>query len=188
MKLTKEWLKENNPCSDGYKYAVENLLGLDTQEILEKLMSNNKFEWGNWFLTKLMNKGQCVEYSVFAAENVLGIYEKQYPKDDRPRKAIEAAQKYLANPSADAARAADPAAAAAYAAAYAAYDAAAAAARAAAYAAADAARAAAARAADPSAAAAAADAAAAAAARADAANLKTKIINFGLELINQDYF
>jgi predicted lipid-binding transport protein (Tim44 family) len=81
---------------------------------------------------------------------VLPIFEKAYPKDDRPRKAIEAARAYALNPSketayaahaaaraADVAYAAAPAAAAANAAANAAYaaaDAAAYAATAAAYA------------------------------------------------------
>ena len=136
MKLTKKWLKEHNACEDGYEYALENLLGLGIKETVEKLMSDNKFDWANWYLTKFFNKKQSVEYAIFAAESVLGIYEKQYPKDDRPRKAIEAAKECLKNPS-------DAAYAAAYAVAYAA-----------------------ARTADA------------------AAELKTKIINYGLDLIN----
>jgi len=119
-------------------------------------------------------KEDSVKLAIFCAEKVLPIYEKRYPKDDRVRKAIEAAKIYLADASemnrfaaADAAARAADAAYAAYAAnaAYAAYAAANAAANAAnaAYAAANAANAAyaAARAAD--AAYAAADAAARAA-------------------------
>ena len=33
------------------------------------------------------------------AEEVLFIFEKKYPKDDRPRKAIEAAVNWLENPT-----------------------------------------------------------------------------------------
>jgi len=40
-----------------------------------------------------------VSYAVFAAEQVLPFYEKKYPNDDRPRKAIEAAKKCIDNPS-----------------------------------------------------------------------------------------
>jgi len=64
-----------------------------------------------------------VSFAILCAEAVLSIYEIKYPNDDRPRKAIEAAKKYLRHPSADAARAAYAAYAAAdaaYAAAYAA--------------------------------------------------------------------
>jgi hypothetical protein len=106
-----------------------------------------------------------LKLAIFAAEQVLPIFEKYDPNDKRPRKAIEAAKKVLdkdiRNTSTHAARAA----------AYADADAAADAARAAAYADADAAaaRAAAADAAADAAARAAADAARAAAYAADAA-------------------
>ena len=42
-----------------------------------------------------MTKKQYVAYAIFAAEQVIDIYEKQYPIDDRPRMAIEAAKKVL---------------------------------------------------------------------------------------------
>jgi hypothetical protein len=63
-------------------------------------------------------------FAADCAEHVLGIYEKQYPKDDRPRKAIQAARDF-ANGLIDAAAYADYAAnaAAAAAAAYADYNA-----------------------------------------------------------------
>jgi hypothetical protein len=98
-------------------------------------------------------KEDSVALAVFAAEKVLRFYEKRYPGDVRPRKAIGVAKRYLdTGENADAAYAAAAAAyaaadAAAYATAYAAYAAAADAAYAAtaaayAYAAADAAAAA----------------------------------------------
>ena len=58
---------------------------------------------------------KSVKMAIFSAESVLGIFEKKYPNDTRPRVAIEAAKAYISNPT-DAADAAD----AAYAA-YAAY-------------------------------------------------------------------
>ncbi|WOI85966.1 DUF7666 domain-containing protein [Rhodococcus qingshengii] len=113
-----------------------------------------------------------VRLAIYAAEQVIKIYEDKYPDDTRPRDAIKAAKAYLRNPTAAAAARADAAARAAAAArADAAARAAAAAARAAAYAA-YAAAAAAARA--DAAAYAAADAAYAAAARADAAYAEFK--------------
>lgn len=41
----------------------------------------------------------CISFAVYAAEQVIDIFEKKYPKDNRPRKAIEAVKKYLKNPS-----------------------------------------------------------------------------------------
>jgi hypothetical protein len=107
-----------------------------------------------WWLDINVRRKVQVQFAVLCARAVLHLYESKYPGDDRPRKAIEAAETYLktqSNDAAYAARAADAAADAAYAAAdaaraaYAAADAARAATYAAAYAAyaaADAARAA----------------------------------------------
>ena len=57
-----------------------------------------KKEW-EWFITRVMTKKQAVQYAVFAAEQVIDIYERKYPDDQRPRKAIEAAKEYLKSPS-----------------------------------------------------------------------------------------
>lgn len=62
-------------------------------------------------------KEDSVALAIFAAEQVVEIYEERYPGDLRPRKAIEAAKAYLENPT-DATDAADAAYAAADAAAY----------------------------------------------------------------------
>jgi len=67
-------------------------------------------------------KKDNVKLAIFAAEKVLHFYEERHPGDVRPRKAIEAAKRYLDDPSAAyaaayAAAAADAADAAAYAAA-----------------------------------------------------------------------
>jgi hypothetical protein len=72
-------------------------------------------------------------FAILCAESVLKYFENKYPKDNRPRRAIEAAKGYLKHPTARAARAAADAAYAARAAymAYAADNAADAAARAA---------------------------------------------------------
>jgi len=44
-------------------------------------------------------KADSVALSIFAAEMVLENFEKVYPGDDRPRKAIEAARNYLDSPT-----------------------------------------------------------------------------------------
>jgi len=57
-------------------------------------------------------------YAADCAERVLGLYEKQYPNDDRPRKAIQAARDFanglITKDAAYAANAANAAAHAAY--------------------------------------------------------------------------
>ena len=56
-----------------------------------------------------------VKYAVYAAEQVIDIYEKQYPNDKRPRNAIKAAKRCIKNPSEGNKKAADIAAKKAYA-------------------------------------------------------------------------
>ena len=52
--------------------------------------------WSDMRIVKAWNwsKKDSVELAIFSAELVIDIYEKKYPNDDRPRKAIEAAKKY----------------------------------------------------------------------------------------------
>jgi len=211
MLITKQWLKEKSACKTGVDWftAQKESSGI---KVVKKLVKEKKLDWANWLIVRIMDYKQRVQYAVFAAEQVIHIYEKKYPDDKRPRKAIEAAKKCINNPSEENKNAAYAAADAAYAAAYAAADAAYAANAAnaanaadAAYAAADAAYAAnAANAADAAyaavyAAADAADAANAANAAdaADAAyaayaayaakdNLKKKILEYGLKLLEKN--
>ena len=142
MKLTKNWLTEKGACLDGRKYAKKNLIGLSEVEVVRNLIESKNLKWANWFIVRTMTYKQYVSYAVYAAEQVIDIYEKKHPDNKKPRLAIEAAKKCIDNPSdenkkaaADAAAyAADAAAdAAAYADAYAAAAAAADAAAAAAY-------------------------------------------------------
>ena len=213
MKITKEWLEYKSACVRGKEW-FNNQAETDSILVVKKLMQKNHYDWANWTLTRLMNHDQQIKYAIFAAELVIKIYEDKYPGNDEPRKAIEAAKEYLKDKTEDKRKAAAAAAVAANAAADAAYVAADDDAAAAAYAANAAADAAAANAAadaayvaadDDAAAAyavnavadaayaaaavyayaAAASAAAAADAAADAVTIKTKIIDYGIELLEE---
>jgi len=112
--------------------AGESLAQAD-KSVHQKMRLVEVWEW---------KKEDSVSLAIFAAKLVIGIYEKKYPGEDRPREAIEAAKKWLADPTEKNSAAANAAANAAYAAAHAAASAAAYAAANAAYAAAHAANAA----------------------------------------------
>ena len=76
---------------------------------------NDKSTWPQMRIIRAWNWTQkdSVALSIFAAELVIENYEKIYPDDDRPRKAIEAAKAWLNDPSEknrSAARSARPAA------------------------------------------------------------------------------
>jgi hypothetical protein len=124
--FTKAWINKHKPCQPAVDFVTSNNMQKKSiPKILRFLNDNNHFDWTNWALTRCLTKKNKIRYAVYAAEQVLDIFEKRYDSD-KPRKAILAAKKGLKNPSEenrDAAAAADAAANAAYAAAYAAADA-----------------------------------------------------------------
>jgi hypothetical protein len=199
MELSIKVLQKYGACSEGVKWyqdygCPKTVTG--TVNLLLDSSNSNKLSWSIWLIARMLSRKDEIRYAIFAAEQVIEIFEKQYPDDKRPRNAIEAAKKVLKNPSlknknaaANAYAAAVNAAAAAnaaytVAAANAAYAAAANAACAAANAAyAAAVNAAAANAYAAAAAAYAAAANAACAAANAAAEMKLKIIRYGLSLI-----
>ena len=125
MKITKEWLESEDACSDGREWFF-NQEKIDVIEVSNELIKQNKLDWCNWLITKAMKRKQCIQYAIYAAEQVIDIFEKEYPDDKRPRKAIDAAKLYLEKPTkeneaASAAYASSYACASSYAASYAAY-------------------------------------------------------------------
>jgi hypothetical protein len=114
-KITDKWIAEKSPCTDALQWWDKK--ERDPITILKKLIKAEKYDWANWFIVRIMTKYDYVSYAVFAAEQVIDIFEKKYPDDNRPRLAIEAAKKYLKNPNSKNKKAAYAAANAAYAAA-----------------------------------------------------------------------
>lgn len=78
---------------------------------------NDKQCWSEMKIVKVKDwtKTDSVSLAIFSAEQVIRIYVKKYPTDDRPRKAIEAAKHYLSFPTDQTVHAAHVAANAAYA-------------------------------------------------------------------------
>jgi hypothetical protein len=186
MEITDKWLEEKRACAGGRVWFGKQKKS-EAVDVLKALIKEDQLDWANWTIVRVMTRPQYLAYAIYAADQVIGIYEKKYPNNDKPRKAIEAAKAVLANDTEETRAAA--AAYASYAAAYAAYAAAAYAAAYASYAAA--AYAAGAYAASAAAAYAAAAAAAYAAAASDAAadaddarkKMKTKILRHGIKLL-----
>ena len=186
MKITTELLESLQACRAGID-LVASYPDKDPEAVIRRLVADDYWDWANWLLPRLMDYKGYVSYAVYAAELVLPIWEKKYPNDKRPRKAIEAAKRCIDNPSDENRLAADSRAAAWAAAARSAIPAAreaawTAAAASAAAAAGEAAREAARSAADSHPAAWAAAAAAWAAAAAGEKN-KSKILNRGLKIL-----
>jgi hypothetical protein len=171
MKLSLEILQKHGACSEGVRWYQDNgcpKTVSSTVDLLLKSDNDNRLNWSNWLLSRMLSHKNKIHYAIYAAEQVIEIYEKKYPDDQRPRNAINAAKKVLKSNTKKNRDAADASSHAAYAAAdasshaaYAAADASSHAAYAAAYAAAD------------------------ASSHAAADAMKEKIINYGLSLIKE---
>ena len=94
MELTEKMLKDWNACSDGFAWWISHELET-VESTIECLIGEEKFEWANWLISQALISDVKVQYAIYAARSVLKIYEDKYPEDPRPRKAIEAAEKYL---------------------------------------------------------------------------------------------
>lgn len=98
MIITREFLKEKEACVDSFKYVCENnYIGLEAVDFLNKLISETRYDDANWLIVRVMTRPQYLAYAIYAAEQVIDIFEKKCPKDKRPRAAIEAARRVLAN-------------------------------------------------------------------------------------------
>lgn len=71
----------------------------DAVKVIKKLVKENQLSWANWTIVRVMDYKQYASYAVFAAEQVIDIFEKKYPNDKRPRAAIEAAKECIKDPS-----------------------------------------------------------------------------------------
>ena len=128
MKTTYEKIKSFCPCSDGWKKLLENTnpeMDMEKEIELIDILKSNGIKDAVWALRCFDYLDYCL-FLADVAESTLPIFEKKYPDDDRPRKAIQAIRDYKENKiekdefaasyAAAAADAADAAADAAYAA------------------------------------------------------------------------
>jgi hypothetical protein len=68
---------------------------IDVSVVIRELLVQNKQDLANRIIAHLLSNDDKVRYAIFAAREVLRLYEERYPDDLRPRKAIEAAEDYL---------------------------------------------------------------------------------------------
>ena len=115
MKIYKSFLIRHDACKEAIEW-YDTQKDKDIDALFKALIKDKEdLEWFNWYLSRRLKKIDKVRYAVFAARQVLHIFEDKYPDDDRPRKAIEAAEAYIKNPNSSNANAADTAAASYYA-------------------------------------------------------------------------
>ena len=97
MKINIEKLREAGACESGLEW-LRNLGTLDAESVIQIGIKQGKHIDVCYGLSFAMNKKQRVTWAIFCAELCLDNFEKVYPADGRPRKAIEAAKFYLDRP------------------------------------------------------------------------------------------
>jgi len=111
--ITQSWLTQQAACTDGKAWVKVHANGQSPAAVVRALMAADHRYWANWLIVRVMTYPQYVAYAIFAAEQVLDLYERQFPDDARPRHAIDAAKRCLTDRSGAAAGAARAAGAAA---------------------------------------------------------------------------
>ena len=113
MHLNLELLIEKSACESGLAWYLSHGQPNTVEGCVSALLADpdpsTTLPYANWLLSNLLNEDDCRRYAIFAARQVLHIFETAYPEDNRPHLAIEAAENYLVTHSEadrDAARAA----------------------------------------------------------------------------------
>ena len=98
MKTTLNKIKNAGACTKRYKVLLASLNKTETDDeplSIKHILKSNGLDDALWALQTV--EGKDKEIRLFAcdcAEMVLPIFEKYYPNDDRPRKAIQAGRDY----------------------------------------------------------------------------------------------
>ncbi len=83
MEITKEWFRKNGVCTGGFAWWCMNQDSCPST-VINNLMRDDKFNWANWVIIKLLPRADYVDYAIFATEQVLDI-----ATDIRPKNTIE---------------------------------------------------------------------------------------------------
>ena len=100
--ITSRYLRDIGACQDACEQFRKELNGgrsLSVSRVFTRLKQIDRMDWANWLIVRLMTHEQQIRYAIYAAEQVIELYEEKYPDDKRPMQAIEAAKKCLDNPS-----------------------------------------------------------------------------------------
>jgi hypothetical protein len=106
--FTKEFILSERGCYSRDQVNALSFINNETITLKDMLTSELPLKDKFWWLCKKceLTKDENVLIAIKCAKIVLHLFEEKYPNDDRPRKAILAAEKYLETHNANAAYAA----------------------------------------------------------------------------------
>jgi hypothetical protein len=98
MKITKDLLKKYGACELGIQW-FESQSDKTPSVLVNRGLESEKRSFINWAFSRILSKNNKIRYAIYSAKLALPFFEKRFPDDKRPRKAILAASRYLKNPS-----------------------------------------------------------------------------------------
>jgi len=100
LKICRYGFHASERIIDAMQYtSAEIIAEVEVQGASQK--HKNKQVWSEMRVVRTWEwtKGDSVALAIFASEKVLKIFEDEYPDDKKPRQAIDAAKKWLKNPT-----------------------------------------------------------------------------------------
>lgn len=96
MKITKALLRSCHPCREGQQFLAE------FRSLRSAWKACGEVNWMLWALNtlKLIPDSVSRQFACDCARRVLPIFEKEKPKDFRPRKALQMAETMITKPAA----------------------------------------------------------------------------------------
>ena len=98
MNINNEWLVENDACTAGKTWFLGQSES-DAVKVVKALIKEDKLVWANWLISRALNRKDRIGYVVYAAEQVINIYDGKHPGNERRRNAINSAKAVMENPS-----------------------------------------------------------------------------------------
>lgn len=100
MKLTEKMLINLGACSGGMAWYRDR--GADSvEETIERLIADKQYSYAIWLLPRMTTHRGRILMACYAARQALPQWEARYPDDNRPRLAIEAAERCADNDTED---------------------------------------------------------------------------------------
>jgi hypothetical protein len=105
MKITLKFLEEYDACEEGIECFKEHYTEIEHEELIADLIKIKQYDWIVWLISKLLTKIDNVKLSIFAAELCQSVF-KEDEKDEvikrcaeTSKEAINAAKKYINEPT-----------------------------------------------------------------------------------------
>ena len=98
MVITEQYLHNLGACQPGIDLWLTKKEA-DPIRCVDQLVKISKYTYATWLIAYLLTFRNAAKFAIYAAEQVLPIFEAEYPDDNRPRKAMRSAKRALKNPS-----------------------------------------------------------------------------------------